>query len=345
MLDSIYINNSVGEYLLALSLWIVISASAWIFHKVVKDKISLMSKKTDTLIDDVIVKALSLLEIRFFIITGLFVSVELILVTNDLIRDVIFYSFILYLSYEVIKIANGVINLVICSKSDKLKSSGRTSFASALPFFGDILKVIIFILVLLSVLSNLGVNVNAIIAGLGIGGLAFAFAFQKILADLFGAFVIFIDQPFSTGDSVSIGDISGSIEKVGFKTTKIRSFDGQLIIVPNEKLTTADVMNYDKVERRRVNFLIPVSYESSNEHLDNIGDYVKDVIGKIPKTTFARCDIGGMDEHSISYYVYYYVETPDWDEYFKIKKQVMLSVIKELKNKQIPLGYPIEVYK
>ena len=131
-----------------------------------------------------------------------------------------------------------------------------------LPAVGTIVVILLWFIAAIIGLSSTGIDVTALIAGLGVGGLAVAFAIQKILADLFSAFVIFIDAPFKVGDYITVGSVSGTVENIGLKTTKIRSSDGEKFIIPNQILVDGQVQNFAEIVCRRASFPINISLET-----------------------------------------------------------------------------------
>ena len=217
------------------------------------------------------------------------------------------------------------------------------SLAGALPSIATILKIFLWIIVFTIILSNLGFNVTALIAGLGIGGVALAFALQKILSDLFSAFVIFIDRPFTVGDSVEIGDRSGSVEHIGLKTTRIRAFTGEQIIIPNEDLVGGSLRNTTRLQRRRTTIFIPVSYDATKEQLAMVPAIAERVVCSKSPVTYTYTNMREYDKYAVIFRVRYFVEDPAYDKEVRIRHEVMSELLEELKKHNIPLGYPIEL--
>jgi small-conductance mechanosensitive channel len=177
----------------------------------------------------------------------------------------------------------------------------------------SILVISVWIVGTLFLLANLGFDITTIVAGLGIGGIAVALAGQALLGDLFSYFVIVFDKPFELGDFLIIGDILGSVEKIGIKTTRLRSISGEQIIMSNSDLTDSRVRNYKRMERRRVVFKIGVIYGTPAEAVRDIPSIIRAIVEAEESTTFDRAHFAGYGDWSLIYEVVYYVASPDYN--------------------------------
>lgn len=203
-------------------------------------------------------------------------------------------------------------------------------------------KIAIWGLAVFILLDNLGVNISALLAGLGIGGIAIALAAQTILGDLFSCFVIYFDRPFEVGDFIAIDDFSGSIEHIGIKTTRIRSLSGEQLVFSNTDLTKSRVRNYKRMERRRVNFQIGVVYETKVDDLKRIPDMVAEIIKGIGNTIFDRAHFSSFGESSLVFDVVYFVATSDYLRYMDIQQEINLRLMGEFEKKGIGFALPTQ---
>lgn len=189
-----------------------------------------------------------------------------------------------------------------------------------------LVKALVWVLGLLVLLSNMGVNVAAALTGLGIGGIAIALATQNIFADLFSYFVIFFDKPFQIGDAITVNTSSGVVEKIGIKTTQVRSYDGQLLVVPNAELVKSPIQNFGHLQRRRVLFSIYLGPESSTQALASFSSYVEKLIVKEPEASFGHCMLRSITEKGLQYEVQYHLESSDYGLMLRTQDQLLLSL-------------------
>lgn len=191
-------------------------------------------------------------------------------------------------------------------------------------------------------LDNFGFNVTAIVAGLGIGGIAVALAAQTILGDLFNYFVIFFDRPFETGDFVITGDILGVIENIGIKSTRIRSLSGEQVVMSNSDLTSSRIRNYKRMNERRVLFKFGVVYGTSLDAVKKIPGLVRRCIESIPQTRFDRAHFQSFGDFSLNFEVVYYVLSPDYNRYMDIQQEINFGVKESLEREGIEFAFPTQ---
>lgn len=208
--------------------------------------------------------------------------------------------------------------------------------------FSYVLKVIAWSLVILSALSNLGVDVTALVAGLGIGGIAVALAVQNVLGDLLASFSIILDKPFVVGDYVVIDDVMGDIEYVGLKTTRIRSLSGELIIFPNSLLLGSRVRNFQQMNERRINFTFGVIYQTSSKQLRAITKMVEEIFAKLPDARLDRVHFVNFGSSSLDFEVVYYVLSPQYRVYRDTHQAVNHALFERFEKEGIEFAYPTQ---
>lgn len=189
-------------------------------------------------------------------------------------------------------------------------------------------------------MDNLGLRISAVIAGLGIGGIAVALAAQAVLGDFFSYFVIFFDRPFQIGDFISVDDKMGVVERIGIKTTRISSLSGEEIIFPNSNLTNSRIHNYKKMENRRVMFKIGFVYQTSLDNLKAVPGIIKGIVESAGNTKFDRAHFQSYGESSLIFEVVYYVTTPDYNTYMDIQQHINLKMYEEFSQRGIIPAYP-----
>ena len=205
-----------------------------------------------------------------------------------------------------------------------------------------IVNIIIWILGAVFLIDNMGYNVTAIVAGLGVGGIAIALAAQAVLGDLFSYFVIFFDRPFEIGDFVTVGSDSGVIEYIGIKTTRIRTLNGEQLVCSNTDLTNSRLRNFKRMERRRIVFTLGVTYQTAAQQLSGIPDIVRNIIASEEKLSYDRGHFSGFGDSSLNFEFVYYVEDPDYNIYMNAQQSVYLEIFRTFAEKGIEFAYPTQ---
>lgn len=204
-----------------------------------------------------------------------------------------------------------------------------------------LVRTSIWAVVLLSVLANLGVNITALVASLGIGGIAIALALQTLLGDLFASASIGFDKPFRTGDFIVFNDVAGTIEYIGLKTTRIRSLSGEQIICGNTNLLQQIIHNYKRMNERRVVFFLAISFRTPVAKARQIPGLIKEIIESIDKTRFDRAHLFKFDDYSMRFEVVYYVLSSDYNIYMDIQQNVNFTLLEELDKREIRFAMPV----
>lgn len=203
-----------------------------------------------------------------------------------------------------------------------------------------IFKTIVWSILLLSILANVGVNITAFIASLGIGGVALALAVQNILSDLFASLSIGLDKPFVIGDFIIFGDVLGTVERVGLKTTHIRALGGQQIVISNTELLKNTIHNYKRMAERRVVFKFGITYDTAPEKVERVPQIVKDAVQSLERTRFDRAHFMNFGASSLEFEVVYYVLDSDYNLYMDIQQAINLQIMRELQALQIRFALP-----
>lgn len=192
------------------------------------------------------------------------------------------------------------------------------------------LRTLLWSLVVLSVLSNLGVNITAFVTSLGVGGIAVALAAQNILGDLFASVAIAVDKPFEVGDSISIGSMSGTVERLGLKTTRIRSLGGEQIIMSNTDLLKQTISNFNRLQTRRVVFKFGIAYDTPADLAQALPARLSAIISAIPQVRFDRAHLRAFGECSIEYEVIFTVLDPSYQLYMDAQQTAHLELMRTL---------------
>ncbi len=205
-------------------------------------------------------------------------------------------------------------------------------------------RIVIFVIALLFLLDNLGVNISTFITGLGIGGIAIALAAQAILGDAFSAFTIGLDKPFEVGDFIVIDSLKGTVERVGLKTTRIRSLNGELLVFANSDLTKSRIQNFKRMEERRVNFTIGVTYDTPLTKLKMVPDLVKgSVEGATEKVRFDRTHLREFGDSALLFDVVYWVHSREMPDFVEAQQEINFKILEKFAENSIEIAFPTRV--
>lgn len=205
-----------------------------------------------------------------------------------------------------------------------------------------VVHIIIWGIGLIFLFDNLGYDVTAVVAGLGIGGIAIALAVQKILGDMFSYFVIFFDRPFEIGDFIVIENFKGTVEHVGLKTTRIRSLSGEELVFSNTDLTNSRLQNFKKLQRRRIAFTIGVTYQTTQDQLKQIPVMITQIINGIADTTLDRVHFMAFGDFSLDFEIVYFVESSEYNYYMDIQQRINLEINQAFIDAGIEFAYPTQ---
>jgi small-conductance mechanosensitive channel len=236
----------------------------------------------------------------------------------------------------------------MASASAWLEHKRRQSLAvdraalGSISIIGVILNAVIWALVVLLTLDNLGIDITALVAGLGIGGIAVALAVQNIFGDLFASLSITLDRPFVVGDFLIVGDVLGTVETIGVKSTRLRSLSGEQIVMPNSDLLSSRVRNYGRMMERRVVFATGVTYETPIETLERIPRLIREIVEGQADTRFDRSHFAAHGATSLDFETVYYVRSPDYNRYMDIQQSINLRLHREFAKIGIEFAYPTQ---
>jgi MscS family membrane protein len=231
------------------------------------------------------------------------------------------------------------IGLILLKRSEETESKMDDQI---IPFAIEIIKFIIYIFAVFIILGNvIGVDITALVAGLGIGGLALAMASKESLENLLGSFTIFLDKPFIVGDNVTAGSVTGTVEKVGFRSTQIRTYDKSLVTVPNKMMVDAELDNLGMRPVRRVKFDIGLNYETTAEQIKKIVSDIQTMVDDHPKTNDeGKVKFQEFGSSSLDILVMYFVDSPSWSDLIDVREDINYKIMEIVKKHNSDFAFP-----
>jgi small-conductance mechanosensitive channel len=230
--------------------------------------------------------------------------------------------------------ANQAVRFYLEAKQQASDEADR-SFASSMDIIAFVARLVIWTFVVLAVLDNMGVNITALLAGLGVGGVAVALALQNILGDLFASLSIALDKPFRLGDALSLGDVSGTVEHIGIKSTRLRSPSGEQVILSNADILKSRVRNFGRALERQALTTIAVAPSTPAEKLRQIPALIEQIVRRMPDARFERCHLVSIADGSLKYELSYHSVSPSYDALMDLQQAVNLAIIEQFRAEQI----------
>jgi small-conductance mechanosensitive channel len=302
-----------------------------ILRRVLLGRLTLSSEKTETKIDDLVVSTVKKFDGLFYISISALVAIQIITLNSFLLRLITVSATVIFTFY-IVRGLQGILLFLIHNWGEKQKKETGEDFDQSLvQLAGIATNIILWSLASIVVLQNFNVNVATLIGGLGISGIAIAFALQNILVDIFASFTIYLDKPFQVGDLIQIGDDMGYVQKIGIKSTKIKTIQGEELIVGNKELTQTRVRNFARLKKRRVSFSLGVDPATKQVDIVSIPQIVNKIISKIDDVEFVRCHLRTEDKDSLNFEVIYSLDTGDFEKYLDIQQEINFKLKEKLK--------------
>jgi small-conductance mechanosensitive channel len=300
------------------------------------------ARSTNTSLDDGLVAAAGATRGFVYVVAGLYAGsryVELPRAIDAVFSDVLASAVLIQIG---LWISAGYQSLVTHIRDDRYPDDAAvaTSF-NLIRLLG---VGVIWFLIFVFVLQAWGVNVTALITGLGIGGIAIALAVQNILADLFASLSIIFDKPFLVGDFLTIDDYAGAVEEIGLKTTKLRSVSGEQLVMSNSDLLRSRIRNYGRMEERRGDFSFGIVYETDPDVVAQIPGWVEEIVEAQEMTRFERCHFKSLGQWALEFETVYYMVVPDYKVFMKVQEEVNLALMRKLADARVEFAYPTQLH-
>ncbi len=337
-LDLVIYKNSLEEWIIALATAFLIFLVTRILKQILYRKLSKTASTTVTIWDDMSVELIARIRTSVLLLVAVYFG-ALKLELPDIVHMVINRTVILVLLLQIGIISSRAIRfwfdyyrkLKLETNAGAVTTLGTLSIASVIGLW-----VILFFVAL----DNLGVDITALVAGLGVGGIAVALALQNILGDLFASLSIVLDKPFVMGDFIIVDSYMGTVEHVGLKTTRLRSLSGEELIFSNTDLLKSRIRNYQQMYERRVVFSLGVVYQTSHSQLTEIPGMIREIIESRKTVRFDRAHFKEYGPYSLHFEVVYYVLDPDYNIYMDTQEDINLAIYRRFKDAGIEFAYP-----
>ncbi len=335
-------NNTIKEYLLAVVIFFLAILALKIFQKFLIDRIKKLTKKTKTNIDDIIISVIDNIHWPFYVLISFYVAIKFLTVHSLIIIwscRLVLITITYYTIRGLQEFVDYGTKLIIEKRKEEDDDETRLGIIRVL---NTIVKISLWIGATLLILTNLGYNVNSLIAGLGIGGIAIAFALQNILSDIFSSFSIYFDRPFRIGDFIVVGNYKGTVKRIGIKTTRIQSLEGEEIVISNNELTQTKLQNFGVMEKRRAVFTIGVTYETPLEKVKKIPNIIKEAIEREKDTKVDRIHFKTFGDFALIFEAVFYINSKEYKNYMDVQQSINLFLMEKFAQEGIEFAYPTQ---
>jgi len=335
--DTFY-GNEIQRWLIALG----VAAGTLIVLRLIEQflivRIQRLARKTQTAVDDVVIGSLRNTKLLYLLVVSIFAG-SLWLDLEPNVRSVILQAVIIATLIQGGIWVNAGLQIWLEHYRKVEEDGANRTTMNALSFIG---RLLLWVMIFLLVIDNLGVDVTALVAGMGIGGIAIALAVQNILGDLFASLSIVLDKPFVNGDFVVVGDMAGSVEHVGIKTTRVRSISGEQLVFSNSDLLQSRIRNFGRMHQRRVVFSLGVTYQTPAEKLERIPSLIRAAIEAQELVRFDRSHFASYGDSALNFETVYYVESSDYTQHMDILQAVNLQIYRTFEEEGIEFAYPTQ---
>ncbi|PID51964.1 MAG: hypothetical protein CR972_04170 [Candidatus Moraniibacteriota bacterium] len=336
-LEKVYFGNTIAQYIDALLYFVIFLAILFVLQRFLMAHFKRFAKKTKTEFDDVFVEFVQSIRPRLYIILSLYIALHT-LNLSVVVQSGINIILIVIVIFQITRSAQIIIEFFA-----KKVSSGTEEdehIKSATHLLSTIVSIVVWIFGIMMILSNIGVNITSLVAGVGIGGIAIAFAVKEMLSDLFASFSIYFDKPFKAGDAVKIGDDVGVVKKIGIKTTRIVSRTGEELVVSNQDMTSSRVHNYKTMDYRNVRSYFHVSFDTSADVLRQIPDDIAEIIAQIEHVECKRVHLKEFGEWGLLFEIMYVVDSRDYTLHINAQHAINIGIKEMFDNKKIEFACP-----
>lgn len=333
--------NIIIEITVAVILFLFFLFLRKMFTKIVFGFFKKVTSKSNFILDKYILNCFER-PVRFlFVVLGLYASFSMVAdrLEYQVMLDKAFRSLLIY------TFAWGFYNITNPSSEFFKKIFERYELEGdkiLFPFISKVFRIVIIFLSISIIIQEWGYNVEGFIAGIGLGGLAFALAAQDTISNVFGGLVIITEKPFSLGDWIETPSVEGTVEDITFRSIKVRTFAQALVTVPNSTIAKESITNWTRMGRRRVTFNLGVMYSTPAEKMEKCINRIKDLLKKDeeihPQTIFVNFD--KFNDSSLDIFIYFFTNTTIWGEYLRVKEKINFAIMKILEEEGVQVAFP-----
>lgn len=329
------------------TLWVSASVAVFVsffllywLRRVLVKRLSKLREKTTVILNDLALEIIAKTKTFSILATSLFIGSRF-LALPERVEEITSQLIVLILIIQSASWGSIAITFWI-ERHMKKRANEDLAVATTVGLISFLAKLLLYSALFLLALSNFGIDVTTLVAGLGVGGIAVALAAQNILSDLFASLTIVLDKPFIVGDFIIVGEFLGTIEHIGLKTTRLRSLSGEQLIFSNADLLQSRIRNFKRMNERRVVFTLHVVLNTSTEKLKSIPQLIAEAVKTQPLARLERSHFSSIGTYSMQIETVYWVKDADYNVYMNVQQALNLAILESFKRESIQLAYPTQ---
>lgn len=347
-----YVPEWARTEVVGIAIWQMIAAFFFILAGLVAKKVCdyffdnvilKLLARTPSKYDDLLMKAFSRPFGYFLLWLGLAAAVSVLpLAAESNVNDLVYGMLTVLIVADVIWLLFRIVDVLVAYLAQLAARTQSKLDDQLIPLIRKALKITIAVICLVTLLQLFGYNVSSLIAGLGIGGLAVALALQDTLGNFFGSVAIFLDRPFAVGDWVKIGDVEGTVEEIGFRSTRIRTWPATLVAMPNKKVSEAVIDNWSRMPKRRVTQTVGVTYETTADQMERIVASIRRIVtaDRDVDQEFIVVHFNEFGESSLNILVYYFTKPIGFADHVAARERVNLAIMRAVSEQGLSIAFP-----
>ncbi|MFA6088749.1 MAG: mechanosensitive ion channel family protein [Candidatus Woesearchaeota archaeon] len=339
--NTVFFGNPLSTIIIAFLITAAGIAASFLIKKLIDIVVKPFTEKTETDVDDIIIGIIQTPICFFTALYAIYYAHNLLTLSvkiNSIMDKGYMISIVIMISIVGVQIVDLILYKVLTSITKKTEGEWDDHLV---PIVRQVVKIVLVVFTLLTIASNFGFNITSIVAGLGIGGLAFAFAAQDIIKNLFGGISVFMDKPFKPGDFIKIAGVEGTVVEVGLRTTKLKTLDNRFLTIPNAKITENVIENVTSEDARKIIANLGLTYETSSKKIEEGVKIIKDVM-KNNKFTKDECDVAfnKFGDFSLNLIVVYWIK--DKTKILDAQHEVNMQIKEKFEKAKIEFAFPTQ---
>jgi small-conductance mechanosensitive channel len=338
--DRMFWGNSLTRWAIAIGIGLALILVLRVVARIVARQLKKLADGTVTELDDLVADLVNKTKFLFILIVALWggsYALSLSRRAEDAIRTLLMLGLLVQAGFW----ATSIVGYFLVRYRQRAAEEDP-GVATAMGAVGFLVRVGVWSIVTLIALDTVGVDITALVAGLGVGGIAVALAVQNVLGDLFASISIILDKPFVVGDFIVLGDYVGVVENVGLKTTRIRALSGEQLVIANSDLLSSRIRNFRRMNERRVVFQVGVVYGTPAEKLKKAPDLIRGAIESRDNTRFDRSHFKSFGDSALVFETVYYMTVPDYNAYMDTQQAINLELYERFEEESLEFAYPTQ---
>jgi small-conductance mechanosensitive channel len=334
-------NQFTSEVIASIILFTLVAVIGWLAYYIFGKYFSNWAKKTKTTLDDEILRSVKAIVIMLIVVIGVYYalsSVTIIQSYGEQIAAIFTVIEILLAAFAITRVTNMLADWYL--KKNYTGKNGRSNHILFL--LKKLVQLFVYVIAFLIILYAFHVDLSGVVVGLGVGGIAIAFAIQNQLGDVLGAFSIYFDRPFEIGDFIVVGEHSGTVTNIGVKSTRLKLLQGEELVISNKELTSLCVRNFRKLERRRVTFKIGVAYSTPTAKLKRIREIIAGIVKNVELAELDRVSFTEFGDYSLRFLVIYYVKAADYGKYLETQETINFAIKEAFEKEGVEIAFPTQ---